>query len=57
MASGCSKVRVSVLLGKSALHLDYGDGCNSINTLKTTESIYFKWVNCIACELHLNKAV
>lgn len=29
---------------------------HSVNILRTTD-IYGKWVNCMACELYLNKAV
>lgn len=28
----------------------------SVNILETTACIYFKWVNCIVCELYHNKA-
>lgn len=29
---------------------------NSVNILKTV-TVCFKWVNCMVCEFHLNKAV
>lgn len=37
--------------------LDCGNGCATLNIIKKLWTEYFKWVNCIACKRHLNKAV
>ena len=34
----------------------HGDMCTYLIILKNTV-VYFEWVNCMACQLHINKAV
>lgn len=46
-----------VFLGdENVLKLDCGDGCTTINVLNNHWTI-LQPANCIACKLHLNKAV
>ena len=40
----------------NVLKLDCGDGCIMLKMdLKKHWVIYFKWINCVVCELYLNK--